>query len=134
MSDDTRQRSVGRRRRLPIACSRALVSLVLLTPGFSGAAEPAAETHHTLEQLLRAQAFNKAFEGFDSYVVTIESDHLHADGSREVIAVASGRFLGQEKRLRVEFLVVGERVIGGQILEHANLPPCTSTSSQASSL
>lgn len=111
-----------------------LFGLLLLNPwpSPSHGADLSAERQQILELLLRVQAFNKVFEGFDSYIVTIESDQLQADGSREVIAVASGRFLGQEKRLKVEFLVVGEQVIGGQILEHADLPPCTASSQQSS--
>jgi hypothetical protein len=74
--------------------------------------------------LLRTQAFNKAFEGFASYHVTIESDRPQSDGSREVTAVASGRFSEHVQRLKVLFLVVGDQVIGGQILEKDGLPPC----------
>lgn len=77
-----------------------------------------------LERLLRAEVFNRAFEGFDYYYVTIEADHPQTDGSREVIAVASGRFLENTKRLKVLFLIVGAQVIGGQVLEGTGLPPC----------
>jgi hypothetical protein len=77
-----------------------------------------------LERVLRTQVFNKAFEGFDSYHVTIEDDQPQEDGSREVTAVASGRFSDRVQRMRVLFLVVGDQVIGGQLLEGSGLPPC----------
>lgn len=77
-----------------------------------------------LERVLRAQVFNKAFEGFDYYYVTIEDDQPQADGSREVTAVASGKFLDQVQRMKVLFLVVGSQVIGSQLLEGSGLPPC----------
>lgn len=77
-----------------------------------------------LERLLRVQIFNKAFEGFDYYRVTIEEDQSQNDGSREVTAVASGNFLGNMKRMKVLFLIIGEQVIGGQVLEGTGLPPC----------
>ncbi|MDP3089975.1 MAG: hypothetical protein Q8N04_04815 [Nitrospira sp.] len=78
----------------------------------------------SLEQLLRGHTFNHAFEGFDYYSVTIEEDRSQADGSREVTAVASGRFLENAKRLKILFLPVGNHVIGRQVLEEAGLPPC----------
>ena len=78
----------------------------------------------SLEQVLRGHTFNHAFEGFDSYSVTIEEDRSQADGSREVTASASGRFLENTKRLKILFLLVGNHVIGGQVLEEAGLPPC----------
>lgn len=87
-----------------------------------------------LEGLLRTQVFNKAFEGFDSYYVTIEDDQPQADGSREVTAVASGKFLDHVQRMKVLFLVVGDRVIGGQLLEGSGLPPCLAPEQGHSSL
>jgi len=78
----------------------------------------------SLEQLLRAEVFNREFEGFDAYHVSIEADHPQSDGSREVLAVASGKFLENTKRLKVLFLIVGQRIIGGQVLEGTGLPPC----------
>lgn len=77
-----------------------------------------------LERLLRAQVFNQAFEGFDYYYVTIEDDRPQSDGSREVTAVASGRFLESTKRMKVLVLIVGDQVMGGQVLEGTGLPPC----------
>ena len=77
-----------------------------------------------LERVLRTQVFNRVFEGFDYYYVTIEDDSPQADGSREVTAVASCRFLQNAKRLKVLLLIVGEQVIGGQVLEGTGLPPC----------
>jgi hypothetical protein len=78
-----------------------------------------------LEQVLRTQIFNKLFEGFDYYHVTIEGDVFQSDGSREVTAVASGKFLDRVQRVKALFLVVGEQVIGGQVLEGSGLPPCS---------
>jgi hypothetical protein len=46
-----------------------------------------------VERLLRVQVFNKAFEGFDHYSVTIVEEQAQADGLREVTVVASGKFL-----------------------------------------
>jgi hypothetical protein len=89
-----------------------------------GGAAPFAAADDSLERLLRAQAFNKIFEGFSSYHVTIESDELQGDGSHEVVAVASGRFLENTKSIKILFLIVAEQVIGGQILEGKDLPPC----------
>lgn len=77
-----------------------------------------------LEQLLRAQLFNKEFEGFDYYEVVIEDDQPQADGSREVMVTARGRFLEHTKKLKVLVLLAGDRVIGGQVLEGQGLPPC----------
>jgi hypothetical protein len=102
----------------------------LLAMGVSAFAQDA-----FLERLLRVQVFNKAFEGFDYYYVTIEEDEPRADGSREVTAVASGKFLENTKRLKVLFLIVAEQVIGGQVLEGTGLPPClTPEESRKSSL
>jgi hypothetical protein len=77
--------------------------------------------------LLRVKAFNKAFEGFDFYSVQIEEDRPQEDGSREVLALATGRFLQHIKRLRVLFLIAGQEILGGQILEGTDLPPCQSS-------
>ncbi|NGZ94666.1 MAG: hypothetical protein CV089_00785 [Nitrospira sp. WS110] len=74
--------------------------------------------------LLRAQAFNNMFDGFDYYYVTIESNVVQPDGTQEVTAVASGKFLDQTKRVKVLFLVAGETLVGGQVLEENGLPPC----------
>lgn len=79
-----------------------------------------------IEQLLRAQVFNRAFEGFSYYHITIEDDRPQADGSREVTAVASGTFLQNTKRIKVLLVIVGDQVVGGQVLEGADLPPCRS--------
>jgi hypothetical protein len=87
-----------------------------------------------LERILRTQVFNKAFEGFDFYYVAIEEDHSQSDGSREVTAVASGKFLDHEQRMKVLFLVVGSQVIGGQLLEGSGLPPCLAPEQGPSSL
>lgn len=78
----------------------------------------------SLEQLLRGHTFNEAFEGFDYYSVTIEEDRSQADGSREVTAVASGRFLQATKRMKILFLLVGDHIIGGHVLEETGMPPC----------
>ncbi|MGB4068349.1 MAG: hypothetical protein WBK08_09995 [Nitrospira sp.] len=77
-----------------------------------------------LVTLLRAQAFNKMFDGFDYYHVTIKSDVTQPDGEHEVTAVASGKFLDQTRRVTVLFLIVGETVVGGQVLEEQGLPLC----------
>lgn len=96
---------------------------------------PALAADDALVQLLRTQVFNKEFEGFDFYHVSVESDERHSDGSREVLVVASGRFLEQTKRLKVLLLLVGDQIIGGQILEDKDLPPCLApNASQPSSL
>ncbi|MGQ0812580.1 MAG: hypothetical protein ACT4OO_15340 [Nitrospiraceae bacterium] len=85
-----------------------------------------------LERLLRAQVFNRVYDGFDFYHVVIEDDRPQADGSREVTAVATGRFLDNWKRIKALFLIVGEQVIGGQVLEGNGLPPCRSSSPSSS--
>jgi hypothetical protein len=77
-----------------------------------------------LVRLLRVQVFNKEFEGSEHYHVSIEADAPQRDGSREVLAIASGKFLEHAKRLKVLFLIVGDRIIGGQVLEGTGLPPC----------
>lgn len=81
-----------------------------------------------LEHLLRSQVFSKEFEGFDSYYVTIETDDIQPDGSREVIASASGSFLDQVQQLKILFLLVDDRVVGGQVLERQGIPPCGTSS------
>lgn len=96
-----------------------MLTCLVLHPGPSAAAPD-----QSLEQLLRGHTFNRAFEGFDSYSVTILDDRSQADGSREVTAVASGRFLQNTKRIKILFLLVGDHIIGGQVLEEAGLPPC----------
>ena len=96
---------------------------------------PAFADESLLVPLLRVQAFNKVFEGFDFYHVTIESDLVQADGSHEVTAVASGTFLEHTRRIKALFLVVGDTVIGGQVLEEKGVPPCIpSSGTHASSL
>jgi hypothetical protein len=96
-----------------------MLTCIVLHPGLAIAA-----SDQSLEQLLRGHTFNHAFEGFDYYSVTIEADRSQVDGSREVTAVASGRFLENTKRLKILFLLVGNHVIGRQVLEEAGLPPC----------
>jgi hypothetical protein len=103
------------------------VLLCLTVPAFAD--EP------PLVALLRVQAFNKVFEGFDFYNVTIENDLTQADGTHEVTAVASGKFLQSTRRVKALFLVVGDTVLGGQVLEEKGLPPCIpSSGTHASSL
>ena len=77
-----------------------------------------------LESLLRGQVFNKVFEDFDFYWITIEQDIQQSDGSREVIVTASGKFFENTKRMKVLFLIHSNQIIGGQILENDGLPPC----------
>ena len=89
----------------------------------------------SLVALLRTQTLNKVFEGFEFYNVTIEDDLAQPDGSHEVTAVASGKFLEHTRRIKALFLIVGDTVIGGQVLEENSLPPCTpSSGTHASSL
>jgi hypothetical protein len=95
------------------------ILMVCVCPASQSQAEDA-----SLVTLLRAQAFNKMFDGFDSYHVSIERDVLTTDGEHEVTAVASGKFLDQTRRVKAQFLVVGETVVGGQVLEERGLPPC----------
>ncbi|TKB89831.1 MAG: hypothetical protein E8D40_14185 [Nitrospira sp.] len=97
----------------------ALILTVFLCPAGQSHAEDA-----SLVTLLRAQAFNKMFDGFDYYHVKIERDVTTTDGKHEVTAVASGKFLDQTRRVTVLFLIVGETVVGGQILNEQGLPPC----------
>ena len=89
---------------------------------------PAFADEPQLVALLRVQAFNKVFEGFEFYNVTIEDDLAQADGTHEVTAVASGKFLENTRRVKALFLVVGDTVIGGQVLEEKGLPPCIPSS------
>lgn len=113
---------------------RVLVAacLLCLGPLFS---LPSFAQDVAVEHILRAHVFNQVFEGFAFYSVTIEDDQRQADGSREVTAVASGRFLENAKRVKVLVLMVGEQVIGGQVLQETGLPPClTPKESPASSL
>jgi hypothetical protein len=110
-------------------------SLVLIACVSLGGASVGVAADDALERLLRAQVFNKEFEGFDQYQVRIESDERQSDGSREVLAVASGKFLENRKRIKALFLIVGEHIIGGQVVESEDLPPCqASASPPASSL
>ena len=106
---------------------RAVWIIVMLMVAVSVASTVYAEAGN-LETLLRAQAFNKEFEGFDYYWIIIEADQVQSDGTREVVAVASGRFLENVKRLKVLFLIVSDQVVGGQILETNGLPPCAASS------
>ena len=106
---------------------RMRIGFLALALTVFGVGATSAETP-SLETLLRAQAFNKEFEGFDYYRVIIEADQVQSDGTREVVAVASGRFLENVKRLKVLFLIVSDQVVGGQILETNGLPPCAASS------
>lgn len=85
---------------------------------------PTVADDSSLVALLRAQAFNRMFDGFEYYYVKIESDIIGSDGTHEVTAVASGKFLDQVKRVKVLVLVVGDTLVGGQVLESTGLPPC----------
>ncbi|GMV48908.1 MAG: hypothetical protein NBKEAIPA_00778 [Nitrospirae bacterium] len=106
----------------------AIVQILLLTGGARASAGD-----ESLERLLRAQAFNREFEGFESYYVVIEADQEQVDGSHEVLAIASGKFSNNIKRLKVLFLIVDNRIIGGQILEGTGLPPCLAQEHRPSS-
>lgn len=86
-----------------------------------------------VEQILRTRVFNRAFEGFAYYSVMIEEDRLQADGSREVTAVASGRFLENTKHVKVLVLMVDEQIIGSQVLQEQSLPPCLASEQGPSS-
>lgn len=81
----------------------------------------------SLETLLRAQVFNKVFEGFDFYQVTIERDVANSDGMREVTAEAKGKFSEHTRRLKALFQLDGQTVVGGQVLEEEGLPACSSS-------
>ncbi len=97
----------------------ALIVMMFLCPASQSHAEDA-----SLVTLLRTQAFNKMFDGFDYYHVTIERDVEQVGGEHEVTAVASGKFLDQTRRVTVLFLLVGETVVGGQVLDEQGLPRC----------
>lgn len=97
----------------------ALILAVCLCPADRAYAEDA-----SLVALLRTQAFNQLFDGFDYYRVTIERDVAKENGEHEVTAVASGKFLDQTRRVRILFLLAGETVVGGRVLEEQGLPPC----------
>ncbi|MBA5870915.1 MAG: hypothetical protein GDA68_13110 [Nitrospira sp. CR2.1] len=106
----------------------ALLYVLVLADGTTGWA-----ADDTLERLLRAQAFNREFEGFDSYYVMIEADHPQPDGSHEVLAVASGKFSENTKRMKVLFLIMDGHIVGGQVLEGTGLPPCLAPEHRSSS-
>ncbi len=95
------------------------IAMVFLFPASQSYAEDT-----SLVTLLRAQAFNKMFDGFDYYHVRIERDVTNTNGEHEVTAVASGKFLDQTRRVTARFRVVGETVVGGQVLNEQGLPPC----------
>ena len=106
----------------------ALIQVLMLAGGTSGWG-----ADDSLERLLRAQAFNREFEGFDSYYVKIEADQPQPDGSHEVLAVASGKFSDNTKRMKVLFLIVDGLIVGGQVLEGTGLPPCLAPEHRSSS-
>lgn len=112
---------------------RNAVVLLVLTGVFVGAV-PAMAGDEGLERILRAQVFNKEFEGFDFYWIDIAEDRPQADGSREVLVVAGGKFLNNHKQLKVLVLIAGGHVGGGQILERNGLPPCKPSSAEEKSL
>ncbi len=97
----------------------ALILMMVLCSANQSHAEDA-----SLITLLRAQVFNKMFDGFDSYHVRIDRDVTISGGGHEVTAVASGRFLDQTRRVKIKFLVVDETVVRGSVLEEQGLPPC----------
>ena len=111
-----------------------MIFAAALVAGMLAASSPSLAQDLTLERVLRTQVFNKVFEGFEYYYVTIQEIQAQSDGSREVTAVASGRFLDRVQRVKVLFLVVGEQVIGGQVLEGSGLPPCLAPEGSHSSL
>ncbi len=96
-----------------------MIHVLVLAGGTTGWA-----ADESLERLLRAQAFNREFEGFDTYYVKIEADQPQPDGSHEVLATASGKFSNNTKRMKVLFLIVNGHIVGGQVLEGTGLPPC----------
>ena len=106
----------------------ALIQFLMLAGGTAGWG-----ADDSLERLLRAQAFNREFEGFDSYYVKIEADQPQPDGSHEVLAVASGKFSDNTKRMKVLFLIVDGLIVGGQVLEGTGLPPCLAPEHRSSS-
>ncbi len=97
----------------------ALMLMVFLCPAGLSYADDA-----SLATLLRVQAFNKMFDGFDHYHVTIKSDVTQPDGEHEVTAVVSSKFLDQTRRVTVLFLIVSETVVCGQVLDEQGLPLC----------
>lgn len=105
------------------------VSYALAMTVVCALAVPAFADDPPLITLLRAKAFNSAFEGFDYYNVMIESDLTKEDGTREVTAVASGKFLEHTRRVKALFQVSGQTVISGQVLEEEGLPSCATSSS-----
>jgi len=86
-----------------------------------------ASSQAALLTLLRThpQGFDKKFEGFSSYTITIHEIAPQLDGSQLVTAEARGTFLGLEKRMTVLFLIMGDQILGGQILSATDLQPCT---------
>jgi L-rhamnose isomerase len=89
---------------------------------------PARAEEPPLETLLRTQVFNKVFEGFDFYQVTIERDVANTDGTREVTAEAKGKFFDHTRRLKALFQLDGQTIIAGQVLEEEGLPACSASS------
>ena len=65
------------------------------------------------------------------YHVKIKRDVTNTDGEHEVTAVASGKFLDQTRRVTVLFLIVGETVVCGQVLDEQGLPPVSLVCSAA---
>jgi|CXWL01.1.fsa_nt_gi hypothetical protein len=102
---------------------RIIITVVLAVVLSSGCAWASVD-EVSIETLLRSQVFNKEFEGYAFYVVTISSDELVSEGERVVVAEASGTFSEHVKRIKVRLLIVENRVVGGQVLEHQGLPPC----------
>ncbi|ULA61122.1 MAG: conserved exported protein of unknown function [Nitrospira sp.] len=105
-----------------------LIQLLMVAGGTAGWG-----ADDSLERLLRAQAFNREFEGFDSYYVKIEADQPQPDGSHEVLAIASGKFSDNTKRMKVLFLIMDGLIVGGQVLEGTGLPPCLTPEHRSSS-
>ena len=106
----------------------ALIQLLVLAEGTAGWG-----ADDSLEHVLRAQAFNREFEGFDFYYVIIEADQPQPDGSHEVVAIANGKFSGNTKRMTVLFLIMDGHIVGGQVLEGTGLPPCLAPEHRSSS-
>lgn len=86
-----------------------------------------ASSQAALLTLLRThpQGFDKKFEGFSSYTIIVHEIAPQIDGSQLVTAEARGTFLGLEKRMTVLFLIMGDQILGGQILSATDLQPCT---------
>jgi hypothetical protein len=93
------------------------VLLLIWFMGLLFGVTPARADVVALEGLLRVQVLDYEFVGFDRYQVTIESDQQQPDGFREVTAVASAQSPDCRQRLKVLLLVIGDQVVGGQILE-----------------